>query len=156
MRAKSASYMILDGGGAENVARENTGAIKRHFPRIIHCGVLITGGVGKPLDDPKLTLKHFYQVGAGIAYEIATRPWDIARRAVHLETLEKKKSTSIWAGIVHKVRQDGVRSFFKLPLVAHDQNASHGRRLHRLMRTLGRVGPWGIGFLVWEIYGGGV
>lgn len=48
--------MILDGGGVEDVTRESTGAIKRNFPRIIHCGTLITGGVGKPLYDPKLTL----------------------------------------------------------------------------------------------------
>lgn len=90
---------------------------------------------------------------------MVARPWDIARRTVHLETLKEKKATSAWTSVVHKVQRDGVRSFFELPL-AHDNNAqivSKGqRRLHRLMRTLGRVGPWGIGFLVWEIYGGGV
>jgi len=26
----------------------------------------------------------------------------------------------------------------------------------RVVRTLGRVGPWGIGFLVWEMYGPGL
>lgn len=59
LRAKAASHRILDarGDGVENVTRQSTGAIKSNFPRIIHCGTLITGGVGKPMYDPKLTLK---------------------------------------------------------------------------------------------------
>lgn len=44
----------------------------------------------------------------------------------------------------------------------HDPNSVASERtglrtkLMGVVRTLGRVGPWGIGFLVWEMYGSGL
>ncbi|KAF9458672.1 hypothetical protein BDZ94DRAFT_1313087 [Collybia nuda] len=137
LRAKTTSFVLLNGGGGENIAGERSsfGCV---FPRVIHCGALITGGVV-----------------AGLAYEIAARPWDVARRTVHLEAMKTTNSTCAWTIVMHKLQRDGIRSFFELHFLAHDRNTSTTRRkLHGVFRTLGRVGPWGIGFLVWEIYGG--
>lgn len=52
-----------------------------------------------------------------------------------------------------KVAEDGWQPFFRLP-----NNPTELRTTWsvKLLRTAGRVGPWGIGFLVWEAYGTGL
>ena len=56
------------------------------------------------------------------------------------------------------MRDDGLLSFFRDTASAEERGTtSPGRqRLLRVARTLGRVGPWGVGFLVWEAFGPGI
>jgi hypothetical protein len=46
LRAKITSQTLLDKSGTGNTDEESAGAFKRNLPRIVHCGALITGGVG--------------------------------------------------------------------------------------------------------------
>ncbi|KAI0319797.1 hypothetical protein OF83DRAFT_1108230 [Amylostereum chailletii] len=119
---------------------------RRHAPRLVHGLVLVSGGAF-----------------AGLAYEVLSRPWDVARRLVYLDRVNSTvhhTSRHILFGIVaRKVREDGLLSLFHAPgPVHHDPpSVSPGRRrLNTALRTLGRVGPWGIGFLVWEAFGPGL
>ena len=59
------------------------------------------------------------------------------------------------------LREDGLLSFFRDPhhhaISSEDMDLSPlRRRLYSASRTLARVGPWGIGFLVWEAFGPGI
>ncbi|KAI0636791.1 hypothetical protein C8Q77DRAFT_1154697 [Trametes polyzona] len=123
-------------------ADKRAGSLRRHTPRIVHAATLVTGGAV-----------------AGLAYELTCRPWDAARKAVHIDRLAPARDQhSIPAIILRKVEEEGVLSFFHNPAhVPHDPSASRmRRRLNAALRTLGRVGPWGVGFLVWEAFGPGI
>ncbi|KAI0748306.1 hypothetical protein C8Q80DRAFT_1317985 [Daedaleopsis nitida] len=122
--------------------RQRFRALRRHTPRIVHATTLVAGGAI-----------------AGLAYELVSRPWDAARKAVHIDRLAPARDRrSIVAIIARKAREDGVLSFFANPAHApHDPSTSRTRRrLNAALRTLGRVGPWGVGFLVWEAFGSGL
>lgn len=55
--------------------------------------------------------------------------------------------------VIRKVTEDGVRILFRLPQATTEVRV---RWTVKLLRTAGRVGPWGAGFLVWEAYGNGL
>lgn len=117
-------------------------SVRKHTPRVVHASTLVAGGAI-----------------AGLAYEVASRPWDAMRKAVHHDRLAPPGKQHSIAGILLRMaREDGVRAFFANPAhVPHDPSASRmRRRLNATLRTLGRVGPWGVGFLVWEAFGPGL
>ena len=127
------------------VAHERPTAIQRNLPRTVHGVTLVAGGVS-----------------AGLAYEVVCRPWDEARRLAHLDRLQSttahRPRRHLFNLMTRKMYNDGLLSFFRgssspeetLPM-------SLGRqRLLAVARTLGRVGPWGVGFLVWEAFGPGI
>ncbi|EMD38338.1 hypothetical protein CERSUDRAFT_135051 [Gelatoporia subvermispora B] len=114
----------------------------RHAPRISHATTLVTGGVI-----------------AGLSYEVACRPWDAARKVVHIHRVaQPSQSHSSIAIVLQKVQEDGILSFFRGPNHgAYDKSlAPLRRRMYSAVRTLARVGPWGAGFLVWEAFGPGI
>jgi len=118
-------------------------SVLRHSPKIFHGMILVSGGVL-----------------AGLAYELAGRPWDHARRIVHIHNLQTPAAAySPWVSIARKSREDGLHAFFRSPLpriVESEQSVGYRPRLTIALRTLGRVGPWGVGFLVWEAFGPGL
>lgn len=127
------------------VANERPTSIQRNLPRIVHGVTLVAGGVS-----------------AGLAYEVVCRPWDEARRLAHLDRLQSatvhRPRHHLFNLMTRKMRDDGLLSFFR-GATGHDERLpmSLGRqRLLALARTLGRVGPWGVGFLVWEAFGPGI
>lgn len=64
---------------------------RRHTPRVVHATTLVTGGVV-----------------AGLAYEMTSRPWDAARKAVHLHSIEMpEEKPSTMRILLRKVREEG-------------------------------------------------
>ncbi|KAI0934235.1 hypothetical protein AcV5_006146 [Taiwanofungus camphoratus] len=117
-------------------------SFRRHVPRIVHATTLVAGGAV-----------------AGLAYELTCRPWDIARKTVHIHKLNcVPERPSISVVLLQKIRDDGLLSYFRdQSHVSHEtSNSSFRRRLYSAFRTLARVGPWGAGFLVWEAFGPGI
>ena len=124
-------------------------ALRRHAPRVVHALTLVAGGAI-----------------AGLTYELASRPWDAARKAVHVARVtpapggeQQLRPRSAVGVVLAKAREDGVRAFFRNPAHAPHEPPSTPRarrRLNAALRTLGRVGPWGVGFLVWEAFGPGL
>ncbi|KAG0705346.1 hypothetical protein DFH29DRAFT_981016 [Suillus ampliporus] len=114
----------------------------RHFPRAIHSITLVTGGAS-----------------AGLAYEILSRPWDVTRRTIQLErTLHPTLKHPLFV-IVQKLRGEGIIHFFRDPSTVGSEKketSAFRRRIYSGLRTLARVGPWGLGFLVWEAFGPGL
>lgn len=114
----------------------------RHFPRAIHGITLVAGGAS-----------------AGLAYEILSRPWDVTRRTIQLErTVDPTLKHSLFV-IMQKVRGDGILEFFRDPSIEGSEKremSTTRRRIYSGLRTLARVGPWGLGFLVWEAFGPGL
>lgn len=108
--------------------------VRRNIPRIVHAVTLVAGGAC-----------------AGLAYELASRPWDIARKTVHIDRITAPtEHHSIAVLLLRKLKDEGLSSFFVNPShPARDSTSSHTRRV---LRTLARVGPWGVGFLVWEAF----
>ncbi|EJF66019.1 hypothetical protein DICSQDRAFT_97718 [Dichomitus squalens LYAD-421 SS1] len=147
IEAKATSQALLDRApqvvvGSESESDNRVHSVRRHTPRVVHAATLVTGGAI-----------------AGLSYEILSRPWDAMRRAVHHDRLAPVQHQRSIAGIIlHKAREDGVLSFFTSPAHAHhDPSPSRmRRRLNTALRTLGRVGPWGVGFLAWEAFGPGL
>ncbi|KAI0797629.1 hypothetical protein C8Q75DRAFT_801562 [Abortiporus biennis] len=130
----------------ENLAflQKDEGTLRvSHAPRIVHAITLVAGGAG-----------------AGLAYEIACRPWDIARKTVHIDRITSaNEKHSIVTILMRKLRDEGMRSFFANPVghVATDTSSSPlRRRVNSMLRTVARVGPWGVGFLMWEVFGPGI
>ena len=119
-------------------------SLHRHIPRVVHATTLVSGGVI-----------------AGLAYELVSRPWDAARKAVRIDrvsTAAEGGQRSFMHIIIQKLRDDGIISFFKNPTHVH-QDKSTSRLQRSLLsfgRTLARVGPWGVGFLAWEAFGPGI
>jgi hypothetical protein len=63
--------------------------------------------------------------------------------------------------LMQAVREEGLLTLVRDPLIhtAHaipSQPTSIPPWLSNVAKTLARVGPWGIGFLVWEAYGPGL
>ncbi|KAG1748979.1 uncharacterized protein EDB91DRAFT_1235527 [Suillus paluster] len=114
----------------------------RHFPRAIHGITLVTGGAS-----------------AGLAYEILSRPWDVTRRTIQLErSLHPTLKHPLFV-IVQKIRGDGIIHFFRDTSTVGSETKEAStirRRINSGVRTLARVGPWGLGFLVWEAFGPGL
>ncbi|KAJ3741801.1 hypothetical protein DFH05DRAFT_249899 [Lentinula detonsa] len=116
--------------------------LMRHIPRTIYGLTLVSGGVL-----------------AGLAYELTGRPWDHARRIVHMQKLQKPNERILWSAILHQFRQDGLPVFFQNPALATAKNSDssvyrgYRPKMAVALRTLGRVGPWGIGFLIYASFG---
>lgn len=118
-------------------------AVQQHGARIAHALTLVTGGAV-----------------AGLAYELSCRPWDVARKLVHVDrVVSASERHSVLSILIRKVQEEGWLAFFRHP-VTHEHHEPHAsplhRRIHALGRTLARVGPWGIGFLAWEAFGPGL
>jgi hypothetical protein len=119
-------------------------AIERHLPRVVHCFTLIAGGVT-----------------AGLAYEVVCRPWDVTRKLAEMERVQSltthRPRRYLIDSIARKIQDDGLLSFFRD--AAGKEEGTLSTRNQRLLvagRTLGRVGPWGVAFLVWETFGPGI
>ena len=136
IRVKTATQTILDG---DPEAEKLFPGIRKHAPRVIHAATLVSGGAV-----------------AGLAYEMACRPIDHSRRAYYLRRVHDKRDRSIIRSLAHKLREDGVLSLFKDPTPHLHDTPSSRPRLHAFLRTVARVGPWGVGFLVWESLGPGL
>lgn len=112
----------------------------RHLaPRIAHSVTLVTGGVI-----------------AGMGYEIIGRPFDNARRLLYLDNIRARSSPHPRptcppkAVIFNAIRDHGTISFFQTRDLPNADRT--GTSLHRTLRTLARVGPWGVGFLLWNLW----
>ena len=121
---------------------------RSQVPRLVRAMTLVTGGIL-----------------AGLGYDITTRPFDQARRIVHAQRVTDPAHRTVRAGvqaIAKHMRNDGLFSFFRSvqpheSLRVPEQPASlFRRRLYSTLRFLGRMGPWGAGFLIWEAYGPGL
>lgn len=105
------------------------------MPRVAHAITLVSGGAG-----------------AGLTYELVSRPWDIARKTVDIDRMRSPQRRPIPMILLRKFKDEGWRSFLVNPT-----QISHGTsRTQSALRTLGRVGPWGVGFLAWEAFGPGI
>lgn len=121
--------------------REDFDTTRSHIPRIVHGSVLVSGGIL-----------------AGGAYELVGRPFDVARRTVYLHRVAHPHLTSSAAAtkaILDRARDEGLHSFFRAP-VSHHEMRTAKNRLYSALRVLGRMGPWGAGFLIWEAFGPGL
>ncbi|KAG9318330.1 hypothetical protein JVU11DRAFT_416 [Chiua virens] len=121
---------------------ENETTRSPQLPRFTHAFTLVGGGII-----------------AGLVYEYLCKPWDVARRTITLEKTLLAHPQSFVSVLVQKLERDGIRSFFREPasLPEHSELRSHlHRRISSTLRTLSRVGPWGVGFLVWESFGPGL
>ncbi|KAG9103123.1 hypothetical protein FRC06_000149 [Ceratobasidium sp. 370] len=134
--------------------------------RVVQSLILVCGGV----------------VG-GIGHEIVGRPFDISRRILHINESHVRTERMLSSGsslrphgtsstplprdplwtrtlsalnvLRETAREEGYLYFFRSPVpFALDSDSSPYRRLHTALRTLGRVGPWGAAFVVWEATGG--
>lgn len=124
--------------------------------RVGHGVVLVAGGVA-----------------AGLGYELAARPFDNARRIVHEQrihaetkasrplpvTAPVKDPRSFWPImriVVAHIKEHGIMSLLQntaagAAAASTDAGRSPGyRRAVIALRALGRLGPWGVGFLMWE------
>jgi hypothetical protein len=116
----------------------------------------------------------------GIGHEFIGRPFDISRRILHIneahvraERMSLAKSSphlpgaelsqrSLWTRtssafkiLRETAQEEGYRYFLRSPTPsALDSGSSPYRRLHTALRAMGRVGPWGVAFVVWEATGG--
>jgi hypothetical protein len=123
---------------AANIVSSDDGRVKslqRHFPRTVHGATLVTGGVV-----------------AGLGYELVTRPWDMARRAIHLAHLGAPAAANTQTrllrsfGAVQDLYQNkGLMGFIRDPsAVAAMAASSPSERLRQraiaAARMLGRVG----------------
>jgi len=124
---------------AGSMAKEfSAGSLPSQLLPTINGIVLVTGGVV-----------------AGLAYEAVCRPWDYARRMIHLERRQNHCHSREYPFILLKriAARDGIGVFFRSKLLPYSESQT---KWYRFLRTVGRVGPWGIGFLVWEICGPGL
>ena len=120
--------------------------VRRHLPRLLHGVTLVSGGVI-----------------AGLAYELSGRPWDVARRTLYLSRVHSTATHTskrlMITLLLKKVNDDGLLGFFRDPNANDQVRVAHGsyrQTTYAALRTLGRVGPWGVGFLVWEAFGPGI
>jgi len=113
--------------------------LQKQLPAIANGIVLVTGGVM-----------------AGLIYELLGRPWDIARRTIRLEKLvHPHGNESSYQILTRKIAESGFMALFKYTNFPVESTKSR-TRWNRALRTAGRVGPWGVGFLVWEAYSSGL
>ncbi|KAF9001894.1 hypothetical protein BDQ17DRAFT_1390854 [Cyathus striatus] len=108
------------------------------YPRMINSLILVIGGVV-----------------AGLAHEYVSRPWDTVRRALRTGMLSDPvaRPTTI---LFHLISEKGVTGLFRVHYTPKTRSDIKGTAVRNIFRTLGRVGPWGFGFLVWEAYGSGL
>jgi len=102
------------------------------------------------------TLRYSYipislKVFAGLAYEFMCRPFDIARRAIYLDKLEYQEHS--YRILRRRFTDDGPNFFFRSSNLPPACSVEQPSKLARFLRVIARVGPWGVGFLVWEAYG---
>ncbi|KAH9842717.1 uncharacterized protein C8Q71DRAFT_734085 [Rhodofomes roseus] len=141
LRAKKVTYRLTQSSEAR---RSTSEPLRKHAPRTAHAITLVTGGAL-----------------AGLAYEMICRPWDVARKVVHTDRVaSSSQKHSALKILSQKLRQDGLLSFFRDPhhVASHEGMSMTPlrRRLYSTSRTVARVGPWGVGFLVWEAFGPGI
>jgi len=122
-----------------------------NLPRIVHGTALVAGGVV-----------------AGLAYEFTGRPFDVARRSVRTYQITHdsavrpsfaRRTAIIVSALKEKAEAEGFRVFFRLSPDERSASALSTpwrQRLFSTLRLLGRVGPWGAGFLIWESFGPGL
>lgn len=85
-------------------------------------------------------------------------PWDVARRTVQLSRATNTSGARSTAALIilRKVREDGISTMFHNPYSPARTSSMHDttirRRVYSMLKTVGRVGPWGVGFVVWEAY----
>ncbi|KAG8934339.1 hypothetical protein FRC01_003587 [Tulasnella sp. 417] len=113
-------------------------------------------------------------VAAGLAYELAARPFDNARRIVHEQRLHVEARSSrrplpttspvkdpysfrpIMRIVIAHIKEHGILSLLQntatgATAASTDAGRSPSyRRAVVALRALGRLGPWGVGFLMWE------
>lgn len=115
----------------------------RNVPKIVNAIALIGGGVL-----------------AGLIYEAVSQPWDRVRRIIYVYRLEHPELQRSVPGIVaDAVRKEGLLTLVRDPAAVGTLLATPHPSpswISNLARTLARVGPWGVGFLVWEAYGPGI
>jgi hypothetical protein len=136
IRVKTDTQIVLDG---DPEAEKRFPGIRKFAPRVIHAATLVSGGAV-----------------AGLAYEMVCRPIDHSRRAWYLQGVYDRDGHSIKRTLSRKLREDGVLSFFKDPSSHLHESPSSRPKLHAFLRMIARVGPWGVGFLVWESLGPGL
>ncbi|KAH8106765.1 hypothetical protein BXZ70DRAFT_885058 [Cristinia sonorae] len=139
-RAAGSAKIAVEAHMQDEERRGNV--IHTNVPRIAHAFTLVSGGAC-----------------AGLAYEMACRPWDNARKAVHVHQVTRpSEHHSALMILLRKLKDEGLVSFFQnLSPATHEEPSSALRRRARsFLRTLARVGPWGVGFLVWESFGPGI
>jgi hypothetical protein len=135
LKAKSASKTLAEDippGGRFN-------PIKQYLPRTVHGLTLVSGGVL-----------------AGLVYELSCRPWDVARKVVRIDHLSNPSSQSALLALTRKWQEEGFVYFFHIGTQTAGMSTDSSRKLSIALRTLARVGPWGIGFLAWEAFGSGL
>ncbi|KAJ8093274.1 hypothetical protein PM082_020760 [Marasmius tenuissimus] len=130
---------------SEAIVERRTNKVSlENIPRVLYGCLLVAGGVL-----------------AGIGYEFSTRPWEYARNATRLAHLHHLAhptgpSRSMLVTLTMHFREDW-RSFFRDPSTsvphADPTISSTRRRFLSALKTLARVGPWGVSFLAWEIFG---
>ena len=84
------------------------------------------------------------------------RPIDHSRRAYYLQGVHDRGDHSIMRTLFHLLKEEGILALFKDPTSRPHDTPSSRPRLHAFLRTIARVGPWGVGFLVWESLGPGL
>ncbi|PCH38143.1 hypothetical protein WOLCODRAFT_130711, partial [Wolfiporia cocos MD-104 SS10] len=122
MKTKSASQAIII---SLSPGDRSSLSLRKHGPRVVHATTLVAGGAV-----------------AGLAYELMCRPWDVARKAVHIDRLGSHGGRqSIAVILVRKLREDGLLSYFQDSTHVHHEILSISplrRRLHSASRTLAR------------------
>jgi hypothetical protein len=106
------------------------------YSRIVHGTIMVTGGVV-----------------AGLVYEFIGRPFEVLRSLTRLTLPSDKalQSGNMTQVALHRVRTRGILSFFQNVDIARTSG-----RTQSCLRLLGRVGPWGLAFWIWEVLGLGV
>jgi hypothetical protein len=104
--------------------------------RIVHGTILVTGGVV-----------------AGLVYELIGRPFEVLRSLTRLSLPSEKalQNNNMIQISLHRARTRGVLSFFRSADIVRTSS-----RVQSCLRLLGRVGPWGLAFWIWEVLGLGI
>lgn len=99
---------------------------------------------------------------AGLVYEAVCQPFDRLRRIIYVHRLDHPHAqASVPKILAQAVREEGIMTLLRDPnmpasLPVSVPGSAIPSWAANLARTLARVGPWGIGFLVWEAYGPGI
>jgi len=106
------------------------------YSRLVHGTILVTGGVV-----------------AGVVYEFIGRPFEVMRTLTR-SSLPSERSLErggLLDKALQRARKRGISSFFQSAEVARTSS-----RAQSCLRLLGRVGPWGLAFWIWEVLGLGL
>lgn len=90
---------------------------------------------------------------AGLVYEFIGRPFEVFRALTHssLPSERAMQSKGILQIAINRVQTRGILSMFQSADIS--RSSSRGQRY---LRLLGRVGPWGLAFWIWEVLGLGM